>query len=428
MTVHPVGSGNAEAATPGVLPNLLEQPPSVPRQLPTPSQLPSATQRSESGTVEGGLPTMSAMNFAIGPSSRRYLSVEGIDRFQLRTAADDPSAAWFIQPVREDLVRIQQRVDSRWMAIGVGGPQPRDGLRSRRGTRGFPSGPSFGGGVFPPGGGFGGGGIGSGGFPALLAPVHGGIDQLWRVQSYMGGGYYFESVMYPGMCLTFPTAGGLWVRPWAYDPWQIWYPMAPIVPLPVPQFRTTQQQFVPNAPLPPVDIQLANRHSDELLVLFADRRIPDNPVKIRIPAGERKRVRIERDAGGTIVESVSIVDALGNWVDEQYTTPVPPAVLYDLSVYEIFLQSIAIDRTGTSPNVVEDVNFQPRSIGFFLLPPGDELVEGTELDVFRAAQEQENPGAVRRLSERDLKEGGNSNTKDPLKEILNQVQKQRAAF
>lgn len=428
MTVHRLGDVDAESTGPEVLPNLLEQPPSVPRQLPTPSQLPSSTQRSESGTVVGALPAMSAMNFGIGPSTRRYLSMEGIDRFQLLNAADGPSAAWFIQPVRDDLIRIQQRVDSRWMAIGVGGPQPREEIRARRGTRGFPTGPSFGGGVFPPGGAFGGGAIGSGGFPALLSPVHGGIDQLWRVQSYMGGGYYFESVMYPGMCLTFPTSGGLWVRPWTYDPWQIWYPMAPIVPLPVPQFRTTQQQFVPNPPLPPVDIQLANRHSDELLVLFADRRIPDNPVKIRVPAGGRKMVRIERDAGGTIVENVSIIDAFGNWVDEQYTTPVPPAVLYDLSVYEIFLQSIAIDRTGTSPNVVEDINYQPRSIGFFLLPPGDELVEGTELDVFRAAQEQENPGAVRRLSERDLIEGGNSNTKDPLKEILNQVQKQRAAF
>lgn len=435
MTVHPVvgretGSG-ATRSIPGstVLPSLQEQPPSVPRQLPTPSQIPGETRRTESGVAGGVFPTMSPMHFAVGSGTKRYLSLEGSDRFQLLNGPDDPRAAWFIQPVRDDLVRVQQRVDSRWMAIGVGGPQPRDAGRSRRGTRGFPSGPSFGGGVFPPGVSFGGGGsFGAGGFPALISPIHGGIDQLWRVQSYSGGGYYFESVMYPGMCLTFPVSGGLWVRPWTYDPWQIWYPMPPVVSLPVPQFKTTQQQFVPNPTLPPIDIRLTNRHSDELLVLFADRRIPDNPVKIRIPAGGSKPVRIERDAGGTIVENISIVDAFGNWVDEQYTTPVPPAVLYDLSVYEIFLQSIAIDRTGTSPNVVEDVNFQPRSIGFFLLPPGDELVEGSELDTYRAAQEQENPGAVRRLSERDLKEGSNSNTKDPLKEILNQVQKQRAAF
>lgn len=436
MTVHPLQgertSDDTSRSLPGsggVLPNLKELPPSMPRQLPTPSQVPGETRRTELGVVGGAIPAMSPMHFAVGSGTRRYLSLEGPDRFQLLNAPDDPRAAWFIQPVRDDLVRVQQRVDSRWMAIGVGGPQPRDTTRSRRGTRGFPSGPSFGGGIFPPGGSFGGGGsFGSGGFPALLAPIHGGIDQLWRVQSYSGGGYYFESVMYPGMCLTFPMSGGLWIRPWTYDPWQIWYPMPPVVSLPVPQFKTTQQQFIPNPPLPPIDIRLMNRHSDELLVLFADRRIPDNPVKIRIPAGGSKPVRIERDAGGTIVESVSVVDAFGNWVDEQYTTPVPPAVLYDVSVYEIFLQSIAIDRTGTSPNVIEDVNFQPRSIGFFLLPPGEELVEGVELDTYRAAQEQENPGAVRRLSERDLKEGSNSNTKDPLKEILNQVQKQRAAF
>lgn len=436
MTVHPISvegmNSDASRRPPGsggVLPNLQDTPPSVPKQLSTPSQVPRETRRTESGLGGGAMPAISPMHFAVGSGTRRYLSLQGTDQFQLLSAPDDPRAAWFIQPVRDDLVRVQQRVDSRWMAIGVGGPQPRDAILSRRGTRGFPSGPSFGGGVFPPGGSFGGGGsFGAGGFPALLAPVHGGMDQLWRVQSYLGGGYYFESVMYPGMCLTFPMSGGLWVRPWTCDPWQIWFPIQPVVPIPVPQYRTTQQQFVPNPPLPPIDIRLMNRHSDELLVLFADRRIPDNPAKIRIPAGGSKLVRIERDAGGTIVENISVIDAFGNWLDEQYTTPVPPAVLYDVSVYEIFLQSIAIDRTGTSPNVVEDVNFQPRSIGFFLLPPGEELVEGAELDTFRAAQEQENPGAVRRLSERDLKEGSNSNTKDPLKEILNQVQKQRAAF
>jgi hypothetical protein len=103
-------------------------------------------------------------------------------------------------------------------------------------------------------------------------------------------------------------------------------------------------------------------------------------------------------------------------------------VLYDMSVYEIFLQSIAIDRTGTSPNPIEDVNYQPRSVGFFLIPPGDELPPNAVIDAYRVAQESENQGAVRRLSERDLKGDSNSTTNDPLKDILQKFQKQRAAF
>ncbi|MFN7291789.1 MAG: hypothetical protein ACK5T6_14465, partial [Pirellula sp.] len=77
---------------------------------------------------------------------------------------------------------------------------------------------------------------------------------------------------------------------------------------------------------------------------------------------------------------------------------------------------------------IEDINMQPRSIGFFLIPPGDTLREGSVLDVYRVADEAKNPGAVRRLSPRDLKQGEVSGDQDPLRAILKQFQKQRAAF
>jgi hypothetical protein len=122
------------------------------------------------------------------------------------------------------------------------------------------------------------------------------------------------------------------------------------------------------------------------------------------------------------------MDAFGNWNQQQYNTPIPPTVLYDISVYEEFLQSIAIDRTGKSPNPIEDVNYQPRSIGFFLVPPGDELPEVAEIDAYRIAEDSQNPGAVRRLNPRDLQKNNATPSADPLRELLNKFQKQRAAF
>ncbi len=95
---------------------------------------------------------------------------------------------------------------------------------------------------------------------------------------------------------------------------------------------------------------------------------------------------------------------------------------------DLFCKSIAIDRTGKSPNPIEDINMQPRSIGFFLVPPGDAIREGSVLDVYRVAEDAKNPGAVRRLSPKDLDRSETSGDQDPLRAILKQFQKQRAAF
>ncbi len=84
-------------------------------------------------------------------------------------------------------------------------------------------------------------------------------------------------------------------------------------------------------------------------------------------------IDVERDNGATKVETFEVRDVNGFWNRREFRTDIPPATLYDLSVYEEFLQSIAIDRTGTSPDPIEDVNYQPRSIGLFLLPPGSQF-------------------------------------------------------
>ena len=150
--------------------------------------------------------------------------------------------------------------------------------------------------------------------------------------------------------------------------------------------------------------------------------------KLRIPSRGSERIQLDRDPGGTILATFETMDAFGNWNQRQFKTPIPPTVLYDMSVYEEFLQSIAIDRTGTSPNPIEDINYQPRSIGFFLVPPGVELPEVAEIDAYRIANDSQNPGAVRRLNPRDLQKANAAPATDPLKDLLNKFKKQRAAF
>lgn len=392
-----------------------------------------------------GLPGMTAMHLSVGgPAERQFLTMRGNDQFGFRNQAVDADSAWYIAPVSNNMVRLQQRHRNDWLAIGLGeapeGFARSSRLNHRSGAFGGGStfegssfgGASFGGGAFPAGGSFGGGG----GFrrtgvpfPIVLNPLHSGADQLWRIQNVQGGsGYCFESVLYPGMALTCIPNQGLCLQSMTYDPWQVWWPQTPAFALPSPQFRTSQQQVVPNPPLRPCSARLMNSHSDTLNILLADRRHSQSIQKHRIPIGGSETVQLDRDPGGTIIETIETMDTFGNWNQHQYSIPIPPTVLYDISVYEEFLQSIAIDRTGKSPNPIEDVNYQPRSIGFFLVPPGQELPEVAEIDAFSIAQDANNPGAVRRLSPRDLKRNNTEPESDPLKDLLNQFQKQRAAF
>jgi hypothetical protein len=218
------------------------------------------------------------------------------------------------------------------------------------------------------------------------------------------------------------------LQPITFDPWQLWWPSAPTFVLPQIQYRTVQQQVIANPSLPPVFANITNTHSDTLVVLVADRRNTSSLKKLKIAAGKSERIQMDRDPGATIVETFETMDGFGNWQQQQFNTTIPANVLYDISVYEEFLQSIAIDRTGTSPNPIEDVNYQPRSIGFFLVPPGDALPEESEIDAYGMAMSAQNPGSVRRLSQRDLELGNKGPANDPLKDLLKQFRKQRGSF
>ena len=333
---------------------------------------------------------------------------------QFVSQANDPQAAWMITPVGGDMVRVQQAVGNQWAALGV---DPRDvqgfgnGVLAQRGARA----------------------------QIRFSAVNNSVAQLWRIEQQFGGGYCFESVAIPGFGMTCIPNQGLWLQPLVYSPWQIWWAQQPTFAVSMPQYRISNEQIVPNPPLGPISLRIANTHSEAIVVLLADRRNPNAPRKIRIPAGGSEVLVLERDSGATINQTTEFVDGFGNLDRREYQIPVPPSVLYDVSVYEEFLQSIAIDRTGKSPNVIEDVNYQPRSVGFLLLPPGDQLQDNSVLDVYRAAADSRNPGAVRKLSPSDYNNSSSSKSSngvpsntvpasDPLNDLLKQLQGKRGAF
>jgi hypothetical protein len=341
------------------------------------------------------LPSMTAVHLAAGNvSGRQFLTMQGSNRFGFASQAAGVESAWYITPVSYNIVRLQQRSGANWLAIGIGNG-------SRRASNGY---------------------------PVSLLPIQNGVEQLWQIQNMANGGYCFESLMYPGFGLTCIPNRGLSLQPITFDPWQLWWPSAPTFVLPQIQYRTVQQQVIANPSLPPVFANITNTHSDTLVVLLADRRNPSSLKKLKIAAGKSERIQMDRDPGATIVETFETMDGFGNWQQQQFSTTIPANVLYDISVYEEFLQSIAIDRTGTSPNPIEDVNYQPRSIGFFLVPPGDALSEESEIDAYQIAMSAQNPGSVRRLSQRDLELGNKGPANDPLKDLLKQFRKQRGSF
>jgi hypothetical protein len=189
-----------------------------------------------------------------------------------------------------------------------------------------------------------------------------------------------------------------------------------------PIYRTVSHRYVPNPPLPPAQVDLLNRHSNALWVLVADRRAGGYQ-KYRIPPGASERVLLDRDGGGQIVENYEVQTASGLWETQEWVNPIPPAMFYDFSVYEEFLQSISIDRTGKSPNPIEDINYQPKSIGWFLIPPGNTLPDVVQMDVLAQAKAANNPGAVRRVDPKMLEKEPLSD--DPLKALLQEIQGQR---
>jgi hypothetical protein len=249
--------------------------------------------------------------------------------------------------------------------------------------------------------------------------------QLWRVLAGAQPNHYLlENAFYVGNYLTQLDAGNLGMQPMLGLPTQHWVPLMPPqnqLALLQPFWRNVTRDLRPNPPLPPAEIELTNSSRYALIVLVGDLRSGQVVKEVRVEPAGSTAITVERDAGSTIFETVEILTAGGSWSRQTYTTPIPPVSLYDLSVYEEFLQSIAIDRTGKSPNPIEDINYVPKSTGMIILPPGDALPQRGQMDVFSQAQGAKNPGAVRRM---DMKRFEKPKA-DPLGSILEEIQRKQ---
>lgn len=306
-----------------------------------------------------------------------YLGSAGDNRLTMFPSGNIRQSDWVVVPAARGYVRVQQIYGSQWRALTASPQRTLD-----------------------------------------LRPVAQDAGQLWRVvhSNTVAGGYWLESAVVAGVALTGAPTGVVNLLPIGASVGQVWWPMpAPVAVGYEPLWRTVSHEVRANPPLPPAQIDLLNTHSSPLLVLIGDRRNA-GVQQVRIEPASQSTVAFDRDAGATIVETYEIRGPSGLWDRQQFVTPIPPAPIYDLSVYEIFLQSIAIDRTGTSPNPIEDVNYQPRSIGWVPLPPGTGLPERGQFDVFAQARAANNPGAVRRIDPRSLEKP--AATPDPLEAKL----------
>jgi hypothetical protein len=249
-------------------------------------------------------------------------------------------------------------------------------------------------------------------------------DQFWRVTpSPSEPGYVILTSAAgsdQGRVLTSSPTGRVLVKTFEYGTDQLWKLNAVDAELP-PRFNEythTSSELRGAEPIGAAEVELVNSHRKELWVLITDTLQPANSMRIRIPPGESQIVTLERDPGGAAVE-VYEHHLPGGLVEvEEFITPIPPVPRYDVSVYEVMVQSVAIDRTVPGGRL-EEVNFSPRSVGWFELPAGPELRTGP-FDVYEIARAMNNPGAARRIDP-SLWRAPTSEKPDPVESALHEV-------
>jgi len=216
------------------------------------------------------------------------------------------------------------------------------------------------------------------------------------------------------------------------QPWQ-WYgpPFDPLVPgytawWPRPQSILVDAVVVPDPPLPPARLKLLNDGRREVQVEVRDLQDSSKTRQLRIQPDSSIDIELVRDTGGKRIEQFRVLTPYGFSGGREIVTEYEPAVRYELVVHEWAMQSIAIDRTGRSPNVIEDINFQGRGIGRFFLPPGPLLQSGV-IGVHSAAVRQKNSGTVPPLvPPEDLPKRGGRPLEDAVLEAQRAAQRRAA--
>ncbi len=267
-------------------------------------------------------------------------------------------------------------------------------------------------------------GVYDGGYRARLGRTTNDIHQLWRL-SPVGrhpGSYRLTNACddFLGRSLAGARHGAVTLAPIRARPEQFWI-LERLTPIPsaiLAAHRTTSRQLTPNPPLAPARVEMANTHSKELWVLVTDLSDPVHSLQLKIPPGQSQTVSLARDPGATLVEVCEVASPYGTIQREEFVTPLPPAVLYDVSVYELILQSISIDRTVPGGRL-DGTNYSPKSVGRFIVPPGAALEDG-RVDVYQDARRRNNPGDVRRIDPREWKD--DPQAEHPVDALLREFQ------
>lgn len=163
--------------------------------------------------------------------------------------------------------------------------------------------------------------------------------------------------------------------------------------LPPTQSIVLDSKFVPHPDLPDVDVVLVNGGRRELRVTMVDRVDSSKSRQFAMGPGEQIRERFKRDSGGTRISQIQTITPFGESSVREVSSQVPPRVRYQLDVHEMRVQSVSIDRTSPSGNLIDDVNFHGKGLGSMLLPAGDKLQPG-KIDVYQSAVAQQNSQLV----------------------------------
>lgn len=161
--------------------------------------------------------------------------------------------------------------------------------------------------------------------------------------------------------------------------------------------RLVASEFVPNKPLAPVDVFFTNTHTEELVIKLVDRTNPRSSISKAIPRRDSISLKLNRDAGGQLVEVWEYPIGIDEWNREEKSVTVPPKVLYDVAVYENKETYKVIGRfrqRGFSLNSLV-------SVGAFEVAAGDEVRDNARIDTYRDAKRNRNPGAVSRFGKID---------------------------
>lgn len=148
-------------------------------------------------------------------------------------------------------------------------------------------------------------------------------------------------------------------------------------------------KMIANPSLSPVRVVLQNSGRREIQVAVVDLKNPQKTRSMRIKSNAATEIQLDRDAGAKRIEHYRVVTPHGDSITREFVSQIQPTLRYEVVVHEWFMQSVAIDRTGKSPNVIEDIQFQGRPLGRFHLPPGDQLQSGT-IDAYAAARDRTN--------------------------------------